>query len=404
MILLIPCAGHPERTDLPSLDVFGSVPGELCVNSASFRREATRFCLAYVKHFGPCDACDTILHRAGKYTELLRETGAFGGGISRSMSPTIFSDVSRRGISHATDQLAIVANCCSYVTRLDTDLLKRGAKSISLSMLALFLLNGEIIDNADAAGKLPGALSETALEFLKRQSFDRFEAPGRKELQFFKGCRFSHVELTAAGTRTRGYLWKAGKVISGKPVRDSQGRQSSFRRGLSSFQKQRLEDFADDLEEKVYGFSYRTLADGIRQYLDSLRGATESSYTSLMAAEVVEAMQDGHPLDLALAVNPVSEGSPYRAVFIRGESLVSDQEEVEQVQEQEVYYFTASAESDPSTGDSARHVSLVVEWRDSSPKERLPRLIIRGWADALCFPDPEDEREVLFPWPASLIV
>ncbi len=85
------------------------------------------------------------------------------------MSPTIFSDISRRGITEPADQLAIAANCCSYSMRLDTEVLKRGNKSLSLSMLALFLLNGEIIDNDCGAVKLPGALSETTLGFLRKQ-------------------------------------------------------------------------------------------------------------------------------------------------------------------------------------------------------------------------------------------
>jgi hypothetical protein len=48
-------------------------------------------------------------------------------------------------IGNAWDTLAITANTCTYRTRLDVQSLADEGRSLSICLLAQFLLNGEII-------------------------------------------------------------------------------------------------------------------------------------------------------------------------------------------------------------------------------------------------------------------
>lgn len=60
------------------------------------------------------------------------------------MSATIFADIKRRGVENAWNTLAIAANTCAYRTRLNVQVLSDEGRSLSLCLLAQFLLNGEI--------------------------------------------------------------------------------------------------------------------------------------------------------------------------------------------------------------------------------------------------------------------
>lgn len=119
MTLLIPhdhtLEGRKRRC---SSGVLGTLVAELCVNSANFRNQSTRFCLAYQSTLGPNETCRAILRLSGKYNVLLREPGPLGLEISRAMSPTMFEDIGTLAIERESDRLAIAANCCGYPTRL----------------------------------------------------------------------------------------------------------------------------------------------------------------------------------------------------------------------------------------------------------------------------------------------
>jgi hypothetical protein len=123
---------------------FGLLPDELCIRSICFSEEATKLCLAIKNSELPLSRLDrvalkTVLRAAGKYTILPNE--------SRSTTPEVIVDLTARGLDQCWDRLPITANCCQYPIRLDKDELQRLRCSVSASMLAMCLLNGEILHN-----------------------------------------------------------------------------------------------------------------------------------------------------------------------------------------------------------------------------------------------------------------
>jgi hypothetical protein len=393
MTLLLPHGPTLESSKESVSETLGCLEGELCVNSADFRRASTEYCLAYQTRFGQDATCLKILRAAGKYNILLREPGLLGSEIFRSMSPTIFDDVGRRDIERESDRLAIVANCCSYAVRLETESLKEAACSLSLSMLALYLLNGEIMDNDGQ--KDVAALSDNIFGFLKHQSLDNFRPPVDQELTFIKSCRLPAVELAADGILTSGYLWKAGLSIQVRPSRMSQGANA---RDWSRPRKQ-LQDLADDLEGGKYGKSYASLANELAALATRLNKTFPLPYSDLIARELPDALDDGRSLYLAHLVRPGHHKSPYMALFVGEESEIPGH-----VSGTARHFFTATKRESHEFGSVDRHVSLEVEWQNHSQPLERPRLIVKQWVNGLYFPAQEVPREVLLPWPASLIV
>lgn len=133
------------------------------------------------------------------------------------MSTHIWPDLCRRSTSIQSDTLAMMANCCGYSMRLNTEDLK-GANilSLSLAMLALFVLNGEILSyNSEyRAG--------TVLDFVKMHAFrGRGLPPVKHELTFLKRCRLSKVKLCGEGVSTTGYLWYCHQGIKIRNLRSA---------------------------------------------------------------------------------------------------------------------------------------------------------------------------------------
>jgi hypothetical protein len=67
-------------------------------------------------------------------------------------------------MSEYWDIPAIAANCCGYVIRLNTKRLEQNGASLSLSILAQCLLNGEVLDNGRSTN--PGASKLTVWRYL----------------------------------------------------------------------------------------------------------------------------------------------------------------------------------------------------------------------------------------------
>ncbi|KAI1332516.1 hypothetical protein F5Y16DRAFT_357971 [Xylariaceae sp. FL0255] len=256
MTLVIPHESFLEKPKLDARDfsnrpLLGTLPGEICIKSADFKRQATGFCLSYRRKYPEMEEiCNKILMTAGKYNVLLRDEESPPNSqhaISRSMTPTIFADMGRRGISTESDRLAIAANCCGYTKRLDTTALNRRRCSLSISLLALYLLNGEIMENDPQQSH--GTLKDTIFSYLAKQSLQSFRPPVDEELTFIKSCRFVDPLLTVEGTQTRGHLWRLGKVIRRSPLKHDKYCTLSP-----------LETFATELHYKAYGAAYTDLA------------------------------------------------------------------------------------------------------------------------------------------------
>ncbi|KAI1473433.1 hypothetical protein K445DRAFT_144347 [Daldinia sp. EC12] len=382
MMLLIPHHRNLEgrkRATMPDLGdiMIDEIVGEIGIQSAAFREQATKFCLSYREISDNPDVCNRIIKRATKYNVLLKDKSSTYSA-SRSMSPIILSDILSRGIKNESDRLAIMANCCEYGTRIDTNSLNSDGSSLSLSILAQYLLNGEIIEN-DPERPTRGTLKHNIHEYIYEQSLSSFRPPVHQGLTFIKGCRFINPRLTLEGTSTRGHLWRLGKVIRRKPM-------------------------------KTYGASYTDLAAHLIGHVcdpprTTYRGGL---WLTWMAKAVNEALEQGKALRLGCLVDPEfpSEFSPYTAVFI-GDSR-DDWEDEDEVS----YAFTSyQFHKEDTPGYIEKHVSLEVdiEWhrRDRSSEGRLPyappKLYIKRWLNGLCFFEGFGVEQVLFPWHPTLL-
>jgi hypothetical protein len=412
MMLLIPHSPILEYRKRARYDLFNKLPSELCVNSATFRTKATEFCLAYKKMEwnNPrrySDICNKILQKGGKYTILLREPAENKEDmICKSMSPSIFTDIGKRGITDHWDLLAIAANCCGYSNYLITTRLKAMKCSLSLSILTLYLLNGEIIWNNTTSGI--DALRDNIFDFLKEQSLNNFNLPiAKRELTFIKRCRFPDVKLLENGIKTTGQLWKLGKVIDTRKFSHNLPWEEPSADGLGLYRR-RLKQLASELASGKHGRKYKTLARGIVDYLKQDAGLEDDivvkagdkcfakEYEDLMVETLVQAIEEGKNLRLAHRANITTKKqakrtyTPYRGIF------VTDSYEMFERKWQS-YVFTASDYS----GYIEKHVSLDVNW-DGTISKGLPRIITKGWINGLCF-GKYPLVNVVFPWPASLL-
>ncbi|KAH6854122.1 hypothetical protein B0I37DRAFT_301688 [Chaetomium sp. MPI-CAGE-AT-0009] len=368
--------------------IFGNVEGELCIRSVNFLEEATRLCFA-------CRKSIRILQTASKYSLVLRP--------SEPMTPRIIADIEKRQMKEHWDRLAITANCCQYSTRLNVRQLMQENVSLSLAMLALCLLNGEVLHNGRSAN--PRASKMTVSKFLKASLFNEFNSPSNQySLTFNKSCRFFDVSLTKSGIKTRGHMWKIYKIIHtckwplpGAWVEDLSGI-------LEPGQRKQLAYLARHLAKH----GHTSLSDNIEAYLERDTELAQIPYHNLsfterymhtMASEVADAIARASPLGLGCLWDP-NEGdeySPYMAVFVLEDSGTPSQAGV--------FAFTASRPDDCSSkeydsSDLDRHVSFEVEVED--PDGLIPQLRIRRWLPGLCFFRRVPWAHVVFSWPRDL--
>jgi hypothetical protein len=379
--------------------VFGEIQGELCILSTMFSTQATRLCLALrgVAGLPPLDAkqVDGVLRAAGRYALMIHS--------SSSMTPMVIADIEARGLSKPWDRLAIVANCCRYPVRLDSGALSREHCSPSLSVLAMCLLNGEILNNGnDDRASVAGL---TTSEFFNRLMFRAFNAPAddTRRLTFNKGCRLTDVELTAGGIATKGHLWELDCVID----------TAEFSRKLPWVPIGRLAlDERKCLQQLVFhlrklGDRCQLLADRIKKYLDADANAGQeyASFTEMhldrMATELAAAILAGRKLRLGYIWDGSKRWKPYRAVFVW-----SDQGSDELYPPPPAFVFTSTRQGDPGSqtydaNDIDCHVSLQVD-KGPLTGDSVPKLRVRSWLLGMCFFDGCPRTKVVFPWPRAL--
>jgi hypothetical protein len=409
--LLIPHSPGLETLKLSyGTSLFGEIRGELCISATSFSYEATRLCSAFATIRSPPPyarkAISQIIQTAGRYTVIV--------GKHFSMSPTIFSDIDKRNLERHWDQLEIAANCCQYSTRLNVQELEGKKHSFSLSKLALYLLNGELLHNVRLVSN-PSRM--TVLDFISSQSFRGFYAPlGQRNLTFNKGCRLTHVELMRNGILTKGHLWHLGRIIHSQDIK----RQPLWVNNPKGMLSRKHRKLLTQLANTLRNFDHAGLTSQIWDYLDrdATNGAYQSSYDTfagsymrLMASEVANAIDLGMELRLACIWDPSGRPSPYRAIFV----CKSDEGEGKSHRSSIRYgvprgtssmVFTASAPKRPSTAmhsanDLDRHVSLEVRRVGSThdPRRSITHLEINSWILGLCFFEGVERTDVLFPWP-----
>ncbi|KAL6910134.1 hypothetical protein GGI43DRAFT_389416 [Trichoderma evansii] len=432
MRLLIRHGPSLERQKQSHRRIFGKMPGELCISSVTFATQATRLCLAFDRaKLSSDDSCqvEDVLRAAGRYRVMLPESSA--------MTPRVVGDIEERKLLKPWDRLAIIANCCQYPVRLDYESLSKQGCSLSLSVLAMCLLNGEILDNSNnrsesvASLKMPG--------FLEKMLFQAFSAPedDTKPLTFNKGCRLTDVKLTADGILTKGHMWKLCRIIDTSTfgrkmpwIANSSGR-------LKLNQRKRLLQLALCLN-KLKQFP---LAQRIDQYLaddaSSDAGDDYASFTEMyfhhMAAELAAAIKARRKLRLGSVWDPTGATEPYRAVFVwsdtdededededecededmdededeSGYEYEDEDEEEDEVRLPPAYVFTSAWSRNEGSGthdtnDIDRQVSLEVDFEEPPNGGGVPHFRVRKWLLGMCFFEGCSRTEVVFPWPRAL--
>ncbi|KAH7313993.1 hypothetical protein B0I35DRAFT_394947 [Stachybotrys elegans] len=400
MRLLIPHNPSLEQQKLKH-PVFGKIPGELCVSSHIFSTEATRLCMALrnvAEKLPPVETCwvDNMLRAAGRYKVMLPKSSA--------MTQAVIADIEARDLLLPWDRLAIVANCCQYSVRLDSEALNQQRESLSLSVLAMCLLNGEILDNND--DDLQPVALLTASDFLKERLFKAFAAPEDEDrrLTFYKGCRLTNVELTPDGILAKGHLWKLGRVIDTSMFRRKLPWIDNPRGRLSLNQRKRLLQLVFCL----HNLNYPVLAGRIDKYLatDANAGDNYDSFSDMylhrMASELAAAIRARRKLRLGSIWDPTGQPARYRAVFVwSSENKSADNANPA------AFVFTSAWPRDrgsdsQDTNDIDRHVSFDVKLEGPRGTDRPPHLRICNWVFGMCFFEKCPRTEVVFPWPRAL--
>ncbi|KAI5925590.1 hypothetical protein F4810DRAFT_659198 [Camillea tinctor] len=396
MILLIQ---HPRAWEgqKRSYAIFDNIPGELCINAVDFFTQATRLCLAF-RYSTPSmtekerTLIRNILGKTARYTVLLKK--------SESMALKIIRSVLEKDIHNPWDRLSIAANCCGYPERLDVHKLRQGNCSLSLSMLAMCLLNGQILHNGLAS--YPPE-STTLSGFLGAYFFNQFRPPRiQYSLTFNKGCRFVDVKLTKDGIVTRGHVWTLGKIIETATFGNKLPFIKYPRPNLKLWEQQRLAQLSHNLKKLS---SATTLASQLEYFL--YKGAVSSKlswhekYRLTVAREIARAIREGQTLRLGSSWD-TDRGSPrYTAIFIWDNDRPNNLHKA-------AFAFTAlQPKKTGFQGHDAvgtdRHVSLEVEMKIATGQNRghTPRLYVKSWLLGLWFTECP-EREVIFPWPPGL--
>lgn len=391
MFLLMPHATDLERPKAKYAALFGDLKGELVIKSVDFYEASTVLCSAFKNSSQSEDhmqAVDRIISRAGRYSKLLEGED--------SMTPSIVRDVLKRDVSVHPDRTDIISNCCSYNVRLDRKALEQEKCSVSLAMLVLLLLNGEIL-HYDPHEDISSTSRLTLSEFIYEYAFNRFNPPALKYgLTFNKGCRFGEVyRIDDDGVQTQGHLWRLCKTGITIPGHVSKGRDW-VRKTLRDVQKHIREydwvedkDCIDELSDKDQ------LALRLEGFLktSSQTDKPATKYMWKMAEILADSLRQGETLRLGYLENSTRNPrfSPPTAIFVCPDEIMRANDKV--------FVFTSFKEAvTGSISDVDKHVSLQVGVNHT---ENLSRLYARTWMHGLWF-WTEVPQKVVFPLPRVL--
>lgn len=393
-------------------EMLGDLPGEIVIRSDMFRKHVTLFCLALRQKIGQSSLvstkCDEILKKAGKYS-ILHQTKYDVWAIHGKMTVSVLKDLHSRRISFPTDILAITANVCDYENRISVSKEGPASMSLSLSILALCITNGEIIQNGSSEPKP----YENVFDYLRNHTLPIIGPLSDGELTFIKHCRLRVTGLSEAGIHTEGMLWRLSDTFHPDclqqisiPTNQSLKQRDIYRNGLNEYYRVRLSDLVGLLRKRNKR-RYQCLADDLASYLKPLKRQKTSDewphrfVMDLMAAHVVDAMDSGKYLQVARLVGRSSaEGGtmPYRAIFVR--------EKHEIQRSGPGYIFTSWTSTAENVRNSttckrlAKYASIEVDV--GKCMEHSSRgLRTKNWANGLCFFLGERNSSFVFPWPES---
>lgn len=442
----------------------GDVPGELLVSSVEFHKAATRFCLAYLKSDFISDAqreaCRGVLRKAGRYFYTMLDDGTVGvTEYSRTMTTRILEDIAHRNAQFRADLLPIASNCCQYGARLDTNRLYDSDTNLSICILALWLLNGEIF-KSDVSHTTSELAEMSIFQYLKAISLDSFAPPVQgRQLTFLKTCRFVDVQFSDYGVTTSGWLWKVDRHMSTKDPkfrRQRQHRKVKTEQSHSEPAEPLLKVLADELRSQgFHGLAALLDRNDYFQSQTEKRGGKEEGkekrtpaeiYMSIAANHLERGIAKGHSVLLARLWDGQADGEddgtlPSHTAIFLGERAVSagvresPRVHTEQTVQTETCYESESC-SGPSFSSTSENESLsqpfvstyaFTAWSGRSEdddrnveesqidkyvslevavdEERangIPLLRTKRWLNGLCFFSREAEMDVTFAWPPGL--
>jgi len=285
-----------------------SLQGEVVVRSDELKTCATLFCLACCnamrKDPGVVKQSTEVLEKIAKYHILYRYQYARAINAEESMTIRTLKDLDGRKSKYRTDLLPIVANVCAYDVRLATTEEEFKRKSLSLSILALCIANGELLANFCGADQL----KHNVFDFLKEDSL-RICAPlPDGELTLIKHWRLSVRDLSPAGILTTGVLWRLGDVISPQCIPESScvaikssNQGDSFRNGLDHYQRDRVINLLEVLSKRrrCNKRRYQSISDNLKAYLECTGPSpTHDDWPpqhsmNAMVSSIVDAMEGG---------------------------------------------------------------------------------------------------------------
>ncbi|KAH8693457.1 hypothetical protein GQ44DRAFT_832700 [Phaeosphaeriaceae sp. PMI808] len=359
--------------------------------------------------------CKEILEKVAKYNILYKYQYSSAVKLQRSMTISILTDLNRRHFTYRTDLLPIVANLCAYDVRFATKEEGFKRQSLSMSILALYIANGELLGNFCRADML----KHNVFDFLKENSVQICAPLPDGELTLIKHCRLSVLDLSPVGVHTQGVLWRLGDVIAPRCIPRSSCATTSisyqrdlFRNGLNDYQRDRLADLLSALNEwpRFSKRRYQCVINDLKNYLYSTKSSPKyddwpSKHSmNAMASGVVDAMDTRKYLQFARPVgrSPGSgRGIPYRAIFVR------DRGDLQNVGSTSAYIFTSWSRTNKHNKDEmqcrkiARYVSLEVGVDEEVSNETV-KLRSKKWVNGLCFFEGEKKFPFVFEWPDLL--
>ncbi|KAF4470692.1 Heterokaryon incompatibility [Fusarium albosuccineum] len=415
MTLLMPCL-HEVSLQPKHREVFGAIDGELCIKASDLLTQATEMCKAYSRHSPLSEDKRSmiahILSTMGKYTVRL--------SADEPMYPTIISDVTRRGITAPWDRLDILANTCWYPIRLDSLALQKDKLSLSLSILAQCLLNGELMIDGNAEGdsiRISNFFDCTLVELVQQLSFRQYCNPRRTgRLTYNRGCRYPEVTFRPEGIETRGHLWKMGPLLDYRVIQ-SQAAKSDF--GGKWLSPSERNDLIGLIRLLVHKHSYHAepIISQLKKLLDLERSKyiKEMTFTQehplRMATELINRAREGSKLRLAEIWDPRtprtrSKRPLYRALFFDDNRSPGETTERRSLGETQAYVFTAldpvPVQSEDNRVDDNRHVYLEVDIAGSAfvlGEQTMTPLSIKKCTLGFCNFRKCDRTSVLFRWP-----
>lgn len=367
---------HVERQGHSNYE---QIPGEFCVSASFFRQEATLLLRAYQqsrlqKHRV---LCDSMLEVIGKYQILLQHRS----GGSSPMSATIHAEIRNRSLQNPWDRLAIAANACGYGIRLNHNALSDEHSSIAMSLLAQYLLNGEIfVLNRQQKRKTEPIHEIGAIGWMHITRLKARKLPATmKQLSFLKLCRLPNVSFCKAGVRTRGLIWHLKPRHMLRTPRPAYRRMSLARAARlchEPWAAQEIEDLIDELRRR-----HRRLADRLSDYVQKRRRGiafTACSYMDAMMWEIVQAVNKGDCLRIGYTQQYKCTG-----IFIPASCDIH----------RNMCAFTAWQAGNAAANSSDKFVSLRVDVRNYTVTSAL------AWVNGLVFFCNDDLQDVIFAWP-----